>query len=273
MSINAPKKKAAIEVPAKPVVRLKVVTIGTYIKCPYQDIAQIAASVCSLGSRTPTHPLCFRCPDGALFEEKNGGRTFQRRVVPETHPGSQSITFKVRVSEKKYGIKYTSAKLSADGSEVTLPFYETIMPGTFMTSREHHGPLSEAELENLARNAARARLTSRRGSSAAEPKKKSGGKKMVGPEMAALIEDKKRRQKMGGWYEDFKKRNPDVVGGKTTVTVKPGGKVININTAKFKQPSVFAGAQKKVRPSGPISTESLISKEAKRLSALAKKGK
>lgn len=243
--------------PPKPVVHLRVVTEGTYIYCPYQSDAQIPASVCSIGSRTPTHPLCYRCPDGALFEERSGGRTFRRVVVGPTHPDSQSITFKVRVSKKKHGIEYTSARLHH--GEVTMPFYETIVPGTFLTSKEHHGPMTDSQLDDLAKKAAQARLFARRGGTPPKQKQKRG-KKMIGQEMKALIDDKNRRRGMPSKYWAD---STATAGGRKTVTVTPR----NDNTRKA---SGFASVPKKTRSEAPMSTESLISKEAKRL---AKKGK
>lgn len=251
-------------------VHLKVVTRDRYVYCPYQ-YRKVVASVCFIGQRAPMHDFCFRCPKGASFEQQYKGRTFNKAVVPTSAPPGSYVRFPVKVNAKKYGIEYTYAMLKHDGT-VEMPFSETVIPGTWLSGRQHHGPFSEAELSDLAKKCAKTRDAMLR--NGGEAKSGTGGKKMIGEEMKRLIADKKRRDAIpdGGTV---------IVDGKAMVKSRYFGMVSKEHARdvpkatqrKAFNTSAFDSKKKAKQEAMPVNPASLITKEAKKLFSGLKKRK
>ena len=233
----------------KPIRRLKVIATSNHINCPYFR-RQVPTSLCFSGHRTATHPVCFRCSQGVALEEQAKTRTYRRIIVGDDHPGNNTIYLRVKVNKTKHGVDYSYGKLT-DG-KIEMPFYETIVSGTYLSTREHHGPMTEAELDELAKQAQRTRHVMLRGVEPSVAPKKGRGKKVekkpteIEP-LDLLAPPGKVKSRYFGW-------------------VSPGTVVKSKLKAGTITQSAFAGAKKKKeKDNAPISTESLIKAEAKRL--------
>lgn len=250
------------------IVRLKIVNRTINIDCPYQR-RSVPAEVCFIGQRSPTHPFCFRCPDGAVFESQLKARTFNRVVAPmEASEGSRTA-LRVKVSKKKRGVDFTYAHYIKEKNELTMPMYETIVHGTFLSSREHHGLMSESDLSSLALQAERERKNMRSSGMYHGKAAKSGGKKkMIGKEMQGLIEDKKRRDEIkpspGGWFADFSAKEALKNAQAKTPQVAVKTSSFMRGKPKNRSPLTTSFKPKKVQAM-PTSASSLIQNEARRL--------